>query len=83
MMVDTRHAVMQAEGESCDSSSVTLPVVVRYVRPRRFATSADKQAAYRRRRARVPESLPRIPNRHGRRSLPDLYVDFLEGHGLR
>jgi hypothetical protein len=62
-MAEARHGAIQAEGESCDSSSVTLPAVARY------RTAADKQAAYRRRQAGLPVDTPRMDNRHGRRGL--------------
>jgi hypothetical protein len=47
-------------------------------RPRRYATAACRHAVFRRRRAGVPDDMPRQGNDHGRRSLASARKPALE-----
>ena len=60
---DARDVAVQAEAEVCGSASATPAFVARY------ASNADRQAAYRRRLVGLRADFPRQDNRHGRTSL--------------
>ena len=79
-------AAVQPVAAMCEAVPADLPVVSRYgnrqlrlarggAHRRRFETASDRQAAYRRRLAGLPEDLPRQNNRHGRRSLSTVVTE--------